>query len=160
MLAHQKTKSVEMAAQMVNKDLEWAQTFLKSPKFRKFVYSKMAQFSAQNGLTVEWWYAFGKQLTEGYSEHYEYRCEFCEFQGTMNNYEAETYRDDDMQFKASCQSCYKPITLNFVKEKFLPSREQVEGWKELGSRLIPKIERIHHQFSNEEIIFESTGGER
>jgi len=72
----------------------------------------------------------------------------------MNTYEAETYRDDDDRLRASCYGCYKPVELKYILEEFKPTREQVEGWKELGSRLIPKIERVHHQFEKSEYIFE------
>lgn len=156
MIAHQKTRSVEMAALSVGKDEEWAKKFLSSAKFKKFVYSKMAQFSAQNGMTVEWWYAFGKQLTDGYVDHYEYACSFCQFSGEINTYEAETYRDDDLQLRFSCQSCFKATDAKLVHREFKPTREQVEGWKELGSRIIPKIERVHHQYENTEILFQNS----
>lgn len=158
MLAHQKTKSVDMAAQMVGKDSDWAQRFLSSPKFKKFVYSKMAQFSAQNGITVEWWYQFGKHIADGHIEQYEYLCGFCQFKGEMNTYEAETYRDDDMILRASCSVCFKPVTVERVLQDFKPSREQVEVWKEFGSRIIPKIERVHHEFEKSEIIFSTSEG--
>lgn len=156
MLAHQKTKSVEMAAQMVGKDADWAQKFLSSPKFKKFVYSKMAQFSAQNGMTVEWWYASCKQTIDGYVEHYEYKCGFCQFDGNLNSYEAETFRDDDLQLRISCHACFKSVDFKYVRVPYKPTREQIEILKEVGSRIIPKIERVHHQFENTEILFQNS----
>jgi hypothetical protein len=67
----------------------------------------------------------------------------------------ESFRKDDMTLEVPCPVCYKPMLAQEMKEEFKPSREQVVSWQELGSRLIPKIERVHHQFENVNIQFES-----
>jgi hypothetical protein len=151
----QKLKNVHAAAISIQRDEEWAKKFLASRKFKDYLSCKMQEYSVKNGLTVEWWYQFGKCLTDGYKEIYEVHCLSCDFSGTMNTYEVETQRNDDMQLEVTCPSCYKPMNTEYVKQPFNPTREQVEGWKDLGARLIPKVERVHHQFENVNISFEN-----
>lgn len=154
----QKLKNVTAAALSVDKDEEWGNKFLKSQKFRKYLSLKMKAFSDRNGLDVDWWYQFGKQVTDGYKEFYDAECPVCQFKFEMDTYEAESSRNDDMQIESECPACtFKPIKLELKKEEFKPTREQVEGWKEIGSRLLPKVERTHHTFENTEIIFQSEG---
>lgn len=154
----QKLKSVHAAALAVGKDEIWGQKFLKSQKFRKYLNLKLQAFSDRNGLDVDWWYAFGKKLAEGVEEVYSAHCPGCELDWEMSAYEAESARTDDMELKAECPACmHSPVSLLKVSKTFSPTREQVEGWKELGSRLIPKVERVNHSFEKSEYIFESEG---
>lgn len=152
----QKLKSVMAAALSVDKPEDWAQAFLKSGKFKKYISSKMEEFSVKNGLTVEWWYQFGKHVADGYKEQYAVQCSYCPYVGLMNTYEIESFRADDMALEVPCPACFKALETKLVREEFKPSREQIEAWKDLGARLIPKIERIHHAFENTEIVFESS----
>jgi hypothetical protein len=153
LLALESMKAVEAAALAVGKDEIWAKAFLSSRKFKTFLSAKMQEFSVKNGLTVEWWYAYGKAVTAGKREWYEGACEFCLGTCKMSDYQAESFRQDDMTLKAECPVCFKQIHLIKKEEAFNPSREQMEAWKEFGARLIPKIERVHHQFSDEEMVF-------
>lgn len=153
----QKMKNVTAAALSVDKDETWGQAFLSSRKFKKYLNLKMKAFSDKNGLDVEWWYQFGKQLTDGYREFYQISCQFCEHKSEMDTYEAETYRGDDMALIILCPACFKAVDHQYQKEEFKPSREQVEGWKTIGDRLVPKTERIHHSYEDTEILFQSEG---
>jgi hypothetical protein len=151
----QKLKNVTAAALSIDKPEEWGQAFLKSRKFRDYIACKMQEFSVKNGLTVEWWYQFGKWTSEGYRDFYEVKCPYCPYRGEMTTYEVESYRHDDMTLEVPCPVCYKPMLAQEMKEDFRPSREQVVAWQDLGARLIPKVERIHHAFENVDIKFES-----
>jgi hypothetical protein len=151
----QRMKEPTAAALSIGKDEEWGKKFLTSAKFKKYISCKMEEYSVKNGLTVEWWYQFGKWVTEGEKSWYDVECVYCKYLGTMNVYEVESYRADDMSLEVPCPSCCKPVTLMYRAESFKPTREQVVAWQDLGARLIPKIERVHHQFENAEIIFES-----
>ena len=155
LLALQKMKNVMAAAMAVSKDVEWADKFLKSRKFREYVGCKMEEFSVKNGLTVEWWYQFGKWLSEGKREAYRAVCAACKFESLMTTYEVEAYRGDEMGLEVPCPACYRPMAVELVTEAFKPSREQVEGWKSIGDRLIPKTEKVHHTYDNCTIAFES-----
>jgi hypothetical protein len=155
LLALQKLKSVIPAALSVDKTEEWAQGFLKSRKFREYISYKMQEFSVKNGLTVEWWYQFGKQIADGFKEFYVVECPYCEYKGQMPEYDVETYRNDEMKLDVPCPVCFKPAKVELRHEDFEPSREQVVAWQDLGARLIPKVERVHHQFENVDIKFES-----
>lgn len=153
----QKMKNVTAAALSIDKDEAWGKQFLSSRKFRQYLSLKMKSFSDKNGLDVEWWYSFGKKLAEGYDEFYLVACGYCEYAGTMDLYEAETFRGDDMQLSVACPACFKPAQSELKREEFKPSREQVEGWKTLGERLVPKTERVQHLFEKSEFVFESEG---
>lgn len=155
LLALQRLKNVLPAAMAVDKTEEWAQSFLKSRKFRDYINSKMQEFSVKNGLTVEWWYQFGKNLSDGFKEFYRVNCGYCTYAGTMNTYEVESFRTDEMKLDVSCPCCFKGVEVEHVKDEFKPSREQVEGWKAIGDRLIPKTERVTHSFENVNIEFQS-----
>lgn len=150
----QKLKNVTAAALSIGKTEEWGQSFLSSQKFRKYLNLKMKSFSDRNGMDVDWWYAFGKNLTDGFREFYSISCSYCQHVGEMDTYEAESFRTDDMKLDVQCPACYKPVDATLKSEPFRPSREQVEGWKTLGDRIIPKVERVHHQFESCDIIFE------
>lgn len=152
--ALQKMKEPTAAAFSINQSEEWATKFMNSKKFKEYVAHKMDEFSIKNGLTVEWWYSFGKQLTEGKTTKWEARCGKCDERRTLLPYEAESFRDDNSDISVAC-SCGNKMYVQEQNVDFKPTREMVEGWKELGSRLIPKIERIHHQYENVEISFES-----
>lgn len=156
LLAHQRTKSVDVAAQMVGKDLSWAKNFLSGKKFRSYIASKMNEMSVKNGLTVEWWYQFGKSVMDGKVERYGYDCIECGFKGAFNSYEVEASRDDEMAMHLECQACYRPVVPMLKAEAVAVTREQMEAWKEIGQRIIPKIERVHHQFEKSEFVFESS----
>ena len=151
----QKLKNVTAAALGVGKDEMWGKNFLSSRKFREYIACKMDEFSVKNGLTVEWWYQFGKWSADGFKESYKIECTYCDFKGVMTAYEAETYRTDDMGLEIPCPACFKPAGYIYEQVKFVPTREQTVAWQELGARLIPKVERIHHAFSREEIVFEA-----
>lgn len=171
LMSLQKLKSVHAAALSIGKDEEWGRKFLASRKFREYLSLKMKSFSDRNGLDVDWWYGFGKNLTDGYREFYAVRCEVtaavegeiaavsglggCGYVGEMDLYAAESNRSEEMDLVIPCPACLAPMKYELVREEFKPSREQVEGWKTLGDRIIPKVERVHHQFENSEILFET-----
>lgn len=157
LLALQKLKSPEAAAISVNQTEDWAKKFLSSRKFKSYVANKMQEFSVKNGMTVEWWMQFGKWLADGKKTYFEGVCAYCADAVQFSPYEAEVFRQDDMTFAAECPLCFKPILLKEITEPFHPTREMVEGWKEVGSRILPKVERVHHEFSKEEFTFEAAG---
>lgn len=154
----QKMKNVTAAALSVDKPEDWANNFLRSRKFKTYISCKMEEFSVKNGLTVEWWYQFGKQVADGYKEFYRLECAGCSYQGVLNTYEVESARSDDMlTANVECPVCFKITEPKLERQDFKPTREQVVAWQDLGSRLIPKVDRVHHSYENSEIIFESSG---
>lgn len=155
-LALQQLKQVHAAALAVNESEEWANRFLSSKKFKLFIAAKMQEMSIRNGVTVDWWYQFGMNLASGQRFFYGGFCEPCKKDVEFTEYEAELCRGDDMVIKAECADCQTPVALERRSEIFKPTREQVEGWKELGSRLIPKIERVQHEYDKTQIEFQTT----
>ena len=92
---------------------------------------------------------------DGRIERYGYQCLGCGFGGQFNSYEVEASRDDDMVMHVECQACYKPVVPMLKAEAVAVTREQMEAWKEIGSRILPNVERVHHQFEKSEFVFES-----
>jgi len=154
LLALQKMKNVHAAAMSVSKDEEWGKTFLHSRKFNDYLTSKLEEYSVKAGLTPEYLIRWGKDAMEGFREWYEGLCG-CGYANRFNSYEYAERQDDDLASALTCRRCFAPLAVTHVREPFKPSREQMEAYKELKSAVIPKIERVHHTFSNEEIVFES-----
>lgn len=154
-LALKKLKAVQPAALSVGKDEAWANKFLASRKFKSFIAAKMQELQIKSGITVEWWYQFGKHLATGYRDFYVGTCGKCLKVQEYSTYEIEAARDDDMEIHATCPDCLEPVQVSRHSEAFRATREMVEGWKELGSRLIPKIERVQHEYDKTEISFET-----
>jgi hypothetical protein len=153
-VAMQRLKNVYAASISVGREEGWGRKFLESRKFREYVANKIQEFSDKNSLNVEWWYQYGKRLSEGKRTFSIGRCG-CGFSSEFLSSEVELYRKDDMTLEFPCPVCFKVMEVELRTEAFKPTREQVEGWKELGSRLIPKVERVHHQFEKVDIEFQS-----
>jgi hypothetical protein len=153
----QKLKNIHAAALNVGKDDAWAESFIRSKKFVTFRNQVLQATSLRNGVTLDWWYGFGRDVAQGYKKTFENDCKKCNQRSEWTEYELESLRDDDMQIKAMCPICFDPTDVKEIREKFEPTREQVVVWQEFGNRLIPKIERVHHQFEKSEIVFESEG---
>jgi hypothetical protein len=79
----------------------------------------------------------------------------CKEKNLYKTTEIEMARNDDMAIHAMCKVCLQPIDVEYKKEQFVPTREQVQFWQEIGNRVSPKIERVHHQFTSETFIFNS-----
>lgn len=147
--------NMEEAAARVNRPMEWAQKFIGSRKFRAFRNAKLAAMSVRNGDLVEWWWKYGLDGAKGYREWYEGVCHLCHEKSEFEVAEAEMVRRDDMTFDAKCKVCLQEIEIELKKEGLPRTREQVQFWSELGNRLSPKIERVHHEFSAEKFTFVS-----
>lgn len=145
--------NIETACNFVGRSMEWADKFITSRKFKEFRNAKLASMSAMNGDLVEWWWQFGMDGARGYKEWYEGICQICDECNVFTTAEASTFQDDSMKFNASCRICMQPISIEYKKEDFKPSREQVQFWSELGNRKVPKIERIQHEFSDTRMEF-------
>ena len=139
-------------AVMVNPD--WATRFLASQKFREFRNAKLHSMSVRNGDLVEEWWEYGRDGMKGYRERYEGVCTLCKNKNIYRVTEVELTRDDQMQLHPTCKVCLQTIEIEKIREDFKPTREQVQFWSELGNRLSPKIERVHHEFSAETFVFE------
>ena len=149
----QKLKNVTAAALSIGKEEAWGDAFLRSRKFQTYLSMRMKAFSDQNGMDVNWWYSFGKKLTDGYEEYFTVECAHCAYRGKMDLYEVESFRKDDMTLEVPCPGCFHTLESELKHDVFKPSREQVEGWKAIGDRLLPKVERAVNTFENVDIVF-------
>lgn len=146
---------MEKAAHSIGKTVEWAQKFISTRKFREFRNAKLQTMAIRAGNLVDWWWEMGLSGAKGFVEWYQGTCQLCHEENKFTDVEAETFRTDDMAFKAACRVCMQPITLEHHKEDFKPSREQVQFWSEIGQRVSPKIERVQHEFSTETFSFQT-----
>lgn len=146
---------IEKAAMSVNKPFEWGQKFIASRKFKAFRNAKLAAMSVQNGDLVNWWWKYGLDGAKGYREWYEGICHLCHEKNEFDVSEIEMCRTDEMTLDVKCKVCLQPMEVEQKKEVLGRSREQVQFWSELGNRLAPKIERIHHEFTSEKFSFVS-----
>lgn len=148
-------KSVHAAALSVGWTEDQGLSFLRSRKFQRYLGCRMQAITTKAAMGQEAWWQFCRDLTVGERDVVEVKCDSCGAAEAITPYEAEAARDDEMASRMSCRQCGGPAQVQWRKESFKPTREQVEGWKEWGSRVEPKTERVHHQFENSEIVFES-----
>jgi hypothetical protein len=150
----QKMRNVCAAALATGKDEEWGHKFLHSKKFNQFLAEKLQEYSVKCGMTAEYLIQWGKDAMEGKRVWYEGACS-CGYVSTFNAYEFAAGQDDECESQMACRRCFLPLSVTYNQEEFKPTREQMEAYKELKSTVIPKIERVHHTFTNEEIVFAS-----
>lgn len=149
---------MELACRKINKSIEWAQKFVSTRKFREFRNAKLQTLAIRAGDVVDWWWEMGLAGAKGFVEWWEGTCELCHEPNKFSTIEAESFRNEDMVLKAACKVCFQPLSLEYRKEEFKPSREQVQFWSELGNRVSPKIERVSHEFSSENFVFRTEDG--
>ena len=148
-------KNIDVAAMSVGETEEWARHFLNSRKFKTFRDAKIEESGVQNSLSPQWWNQWGKWCANGKKDYYEGFCQTCSKAYDFTEYQAEAHRNDDLQFEMACPVCFCAISVEKKSESFKPTREQVEAWKELGQRIVGKIERVNNPFEYEEFVFES-----
>lgn len=146
---------IQKASEFVGRDVAWGERFISTRKFREFRNAKIQAMSIKAGDVVDWWWEMGLSGAKGMIEWYEGSCDLCHEDNRFTTVEAEGFRKDDMSLAAVCKICLQPITIQFKQEAFRPSREQVQFWSEIGARVSPKIERIHHEFSKENFVFQT-----
>lgn len=152
--------NIPKACEFVQKDEEWGTKFIGSRKFREFRNAKIAMMAVRNGDLVDWWWEYGTAGATGYREWSEAYCGLCKEKNVYRQTEVEMARADDMTLHISCKVCLQPIDavdVQLKKEEFKPTREQVQFWSEIGNRVSPKIERVHHEFSAEKFVFVTEG---
>lgn len=146
--------NLEKSCNFVGKNLDWANAFLASRKFNAFKKKKLALAGAKNGNMADWWWSEVIDGARGYKEWYDGPCSVCTEQNVFSVTEAEMVRQDDLTFKATCKLCLQPVSLTYSKAPYSPTREMVQCLQMIGDRKVPKIERVHHEFSNETISFQ------
>lgn len=146
---------VERACVAAGKPIEWAQKFFSTRKFREFRNARLRAMAQRAGGLVDWWWEMGLAGARGFVEWWEGKCELCHEENKFTTTEIELFRQDDMSVKATCKCCMQPLVVEIHREAYKPSREQVQCWSEIGNRVSPKIERIQHEFSDEQFVFKT-----
>jgi len=130
-----------------------SQKFFKTERWARYVEKIMALQSVQNGdIKSEWW-GFMLDGMQGKKERYLGQCAACQKKYDLHAAVAESYRTDAGDLEMACRQCGGAVALERKEEIFKPSREQVACAVEVGARVEPKAERIHHSFSEEKFSF-------
>lgn len=145
---------MDKACNFIGKPLEWANKFVQTQKFRKFRNAKLANASVKSGDLVDFFWESTIDGAKGYKEWYTAECQICHESNHYGVGEAEAFRNDNMVFEAKCLVCFQPVTLEYHKEEYKPTREQIQCLQMIGDRVSPKIERISHEFSGETFSFQ------
>lgn len=151
----QKLKNLSAAAIAVGETEDWADKFLTSKKFVLFRNLKLEEAKVKAGINTDMLMAYAKWNLEGKKEWWDATCQTCSYVDEWVEYQVEACRTDDYELKPTCPFCFEPVTLEKKETPFLMTREQMDHWKELAARFWPKIERVHHDFTKEEVVFET-----
>lgn len=157
LLELQKLKSVHAAALNVGWSEDHAEKFLNSAKFSKFRNLKLEEAKVKAGINTEMLFQYAQWNLEGKKTWWDVECKKCSYKDEWVEYQVESFRNDDLTLTPICPTCFEVVVLEKKESSFSMNREQMDMWKEIASRFIPKIERIHHEFSKEEIVFETEG---
>lgn len=152
-----KLKNVHAAALTVGWSEDFADKFLNSLKFTTFRNLKLEEAKVKSGINTEMLMQYAKWNLEGKKEWWDAQCSRCAYKDEWVEYQVESFRQDDMSLLPTCPTCFGPVSLERKETPFSMSREQMDHWKEVAARFWPKIERVHHDFSKEEIVFETEG---
>lgn len=147
--------SIEKASFGVGWTMEKVEKFFSCRKWREYKEMLLAKAATRNGDLVDFWWDFMLDGARGFTEHFAGSCSLCHQDYKLKPAQAELYRDDNMDLKFNCMICKSPVPLEHLKEDFKPSREQVQCASEIGQRVEPKRERVHHSFSEETFVFTS-----
>ena len=153
----EKLKSIPAACISVGWHEQTGRAFLNSRKFQKYLGCRMQAISTKAAMGAEAWWQVCADITNGFKKKLLANCVICKTVEEITPYEYELSRHDDLNHDYRCPVCGVEATVEEQITEFKPSREQVEGWKEWGARITPKIERTHHTFENTEIVFSPEG---
>jgi hypothetical protein len=148
-----KTNSCAEACDAAGWSEEQAERFFRCRKWLEYrELLKVSDFVDKGQIKMEWW-DFVVDGMRGYKERWQGVCDLCHEEYSIPAKVAEQYRDDSMKMVFECRLCKTPINLQYLKEEFHPSREQVQCAAEAGSRVEPKVERKINEFSTDTIAF-------
>lgn len=148
-------KNISAAAIAIGKDDEWAKKFFQSKKFVTFRNLKLDEAKVKAGITTEYLMLLAKWNLEGKKVWWDAECTACHYKDEWMEHQVEMCRNDDMVLEPTCAYCYEKVELTPREQPFTMNREQMDHWKEIASRLWPKVDRVQHQFASEEIEFET-----
>lgn len=153
----QKLKNIHAAALSIGKDEAWADRFLTSRKFVLFRNLKLEEAKVKAGINTDMLMQYAHWNLEGKKVWWDAECKTCAYKDEWLEYQVEAHRNDDLTLTPTCPFCFEAVVLARREEVFKMNREQLDHWKEVAARFWPKVERISHEFSKENIVFETTG---
>lgn len=149
----QKLRNIHAAALSINKDETWAEKFLTSRKFVLFRNLKLEEAKVKAGINTEMLMQYAQWNLEGKKVWWDATCAKCTYKDEWVEYQVEAFRTDEYELKPLCPICFEAVVLERREILFKMDREQMDHWKEVAARFWPKVERIHHEFTKENIVF-------
>lgn len=151
LVALDKTHDLQLAAEDVGKDLAWANSFFRKPKIHEWMTKIAQEQAAQSGMTVRWVRGQFLAVIRGKEVWWEGECSTC-------HVKQKTWIEPDDNLgtlSAPCLACAKPVLMNQIEHPVRMDRQQMVALQELASRIDPKVERISHEFSDENFVFQA-----
>lgn len=151
----QELKNLSASAIAVGETEDWADRFLTSKKFVLFRNLKLEEAKVKAGINTDMLMQYAQWNLEGKKIWWDAFCAKCTYKDEWAEYQVEAFRTDDYELKPQCPVCFEAVVLERREMPFAMSREQLDHWKELAARFWPKVERVSHSFSKEEMVFET-----
>lgn len=149
--AFDETHDLAKACEQIGKPVEWGMAFFNRPKVHEWLTLVASQAAAKNGMTVQWWFSMMLSVVNGRQMWWEGECGTCKVK-------LKTFLEpDDAKGvpSMSCLTCGSTVLMNTIEKPLRLDRQQMTALQELGARIVPKIERISHEFSDDTFVFKS-----
>lgn len=149
--AFDETHDLAKACERVGKSVDWGVAFFNRPKIHEWLTLIAAQAAVRNGLTQQWCMAEAMAIIQGHRIWWEGQCATCKVKA-KSHLEPD---DDKGVLSSKCLACGSPVLMNEVVEPVKKDRQQTAMLQEVMARVWPKVERISHEFSDENFIFKA-----
>ncbi|MCI0563172.1 MAG: hypothetical protein MN733_32235 [Nitrososphaera sp.] len=143
------------ACSAVFKDVPWGEAFIQSKKYKRFMRKTLALEGANRGALAKEWWETGLAGMRGFREFYVGTCPTCKEENRLTAMEYAMMQDDNLVAHPKCEVCLQPMKLSREMEPYKPTREMVQHWDGIGARVVPKVERVQHEFTDEKFRFET-----
>lgn len=151
LVALDQSHDLSQASAEVGRSLDWAKAFFKKPKIHEWMTKLAQEQAAKSGMTVNWIRATLLGVIRGKEIYWEGTCATCQIK------QKTWLMPDDEKgvLTQPCLACESPVLMNEVVVPIKMDRQQMVALQELASRVDPKVERISHEFSDDNFIFQA-----
>lgn len=140
---------LNIAAERIGKTLDWAHLFFRKPKIFEWMTKIGQEESARQGMTIRWLRAQLMAVYLGRETYWEGECSTCHVK------QKSWIEPDDLKgvLSSDCLACKAPVLMNEMTIPVKKDRQQMVALQELSARIDPKVERVSHEFSDENFVF-------
>lgn len=146
-----KSHNLKEAAEAIGKKESWAIAFFKRPKVNEWMTKIAQEQAAKSGMTVAWGRSMLMAVIRGKETFWEGECGQC-------HVPQKTWLmpdDEKGVLTEPCLACGQSVLMNEMTRPVRLDRQQMVALQELLARTDPKTERISHEFTNENYVFEA-----